>query len=107
MPIYEYRCAECGERFELFVRSAAGQTAPTCPRCGSPKVQKAISLFGVSGTGGGSKASAASCVAGPPCGGNPQEGGGPRQGGEKSFLRFIRAGRPPEARTADRGPGGG
>ncbi len=61
MPIYEYRCAECGEKFELFVRSAARQTVPICPRCGSPKVQKAISLFGVGGAGGGSKTSAASC----------------------------------------------
>ncbi|HEY68564.1 MAG: zinc ribbon domain-containing protein [Chloroflexi bacterium] len=61
MPVYEYCCTECGERFELFVRSAAQQIAPTCPRCGSPKVQKAISLFGVGGTGGRSKTSTASC----------------------------------------------
>jgi len=65
MPIYEYRCAECGEKFELLVRSAARQTAPTCPRCGSQKVQKAISLFGVGGTGEGSRTSAASCGPGP------------------------------------------
>jgi len=61
MPIYEYRCTECDERFELFVRSAAQQTAPTCPRCGSPAVQKALSLFGVGGTGGRDQTSAASC----------------------------------------------
>ncbi|MDY6877183.1 MAG: zinc ribbon domain-containing protein [Chloroflexota bacterium] len=65
MPIYEYRCAECGERFELFVRSAAKQPEPTCPKCGSHKAQKAISLFGVGGAGGGSKISAASCGSGP------------------------------------------
>ena len=65
MPIYEYRCAECEEKFELFVRSAARQNAPTCPRCGSQRVHKAISLFGVGGTGGSSKASPASCGPGP------------------------------------------
>ena len=65
MPIYEYRCAECGEKFELLVRSMAQQSAPTCPRCGSQKVRKAISLFGVGGTGGGSKTSVASCGPGP------------------------------------------
>ncbi|MFQ6101185.1 MAG: zinc ribbon domain-containing protein [Anaerolineae bacterium] len=65
MPIYEYRCDECGERFELFVRSSAQRTAPTCPRCGSLRVQKAISLFGVGGAGGNSKPSAASCGPGP------------------------------------------
>ena len=32
MPIYEYCCDECGERFELFVRSADPQSAATCPR---------------------------------------------------------------------------
>ena len=64
MPIYEYRCAECGEKFELFVRSAARQTAPTCPRCGSTEVHKAISLFGVGGGSRNSEASAASCVPG-------------------------------------------
>ena len=60
MPIYEYCCDECGERFELFVRSTTQETAATCPKCGSPKVRKAISLFGVGGTGL-SKTSAASC----------------------------------------------
>jgi putative FmdB family regulatory protein len=61
MPIYEYRCAECGERFELFLRSTAKQAGPTCPKCGSTEVRKAISLFGVGGTDAGTKASAASC----------------------------------------------
>jgi putative FmdB family regulatory protein len=65
MPIYEYCCAECGERFEVFVRSVSKQAALTCPKCGSPKVQKAISLFGVGGAGGDSKASAVSCGPGP------------------------------------------
>lgn len=51
MPVYEYRCEECDERFEVFVRSSAQQAAPSCPQCGSGKVKRAISLFGVSGTG--------------------------------------------------------
>jgi putative FmdB family regulatory protein len=49
MPIYEYRCEDCDEGFELFVRSPSQQANPTCPRCGSHRVKKAISLFGVSG----------------------------------------------------------
>ena len=61
MPIYEYCCDECGEKFELFVRSATQKTAPTCPSCGSEKVHKAVSLFGVGSAGGSSKGSAASC----------------------------------------------
>lgn len=65
MPIYEYHCDKCGENFELFVRSASQRGEPECPRCGSTKVKKAISLFGVGGTGGDSQASAASCGPGP------------------------------------------
>ena len=61
MPIYEYCCDECGEKFELFVRSAAQKTTLTCPSCGSEKVRKAISLFGVGSTGGSSRTNAASC----------------------------------------------
>ena len=40
MPIYEYRCDECDEKFELFVRSATQKAVPTCPKCGSNSVRK-------------------------------------------------------------------
>jgi putative FmdB family regulatory protein len=63
MPIYEYRCEECDESFEVFVRSPSRQADPTCPRCGGQKVKRAISLFGVGGAGK-SKTSAASCAPG-------------------------------------------
>jgi putative FmdB family regulatory protein len=64
MPVYEYRCDQCGERFDLFVRSATKQIEPKCPQCGSTKVKKAISLFGVGGASGGQNLSA-SCGPGP------------------------------------------
>jgi putative FmdB family regulatory protein len=60
MPIYEYRCEECDEDFELFVRSASQKANPVCPKCGSKRVKKAVSLFGVGGTGK-SQPSTASC----------------------------------------------
>lgn len=61
MPIYEYRCEGCDESFEVFVRSSLQQATPTCPKCGSEKVKKALSLFGVRGTGGRNTAGA-SCA---------------------------------------------
>ncbi len=64
MPIYEYRCNECGEKFELFVRSMVKQNSSSCPKCGSQQVRKDISLFGIGGTSG-SKVNAASCGPGP------------------------------------------
>jgi len=51
MPIYEYRCEECAETFEVFVRSPSQETSPICPKCGGQKVKKAVSLFGVGGSG--------------------------------------------------------
>jgi putative FmdB family regulatory protein len=41
MPIYEYRCATCGGRVEVLVRSHTA--TPSCPRCGSPLRDKLFS----------------------------------------------------------------
>jgi putative FmdB family regulatory protein len=60
MPVYEYHCTECGEKFEKLVRSFTQQIMPTCPKCGSAEVNKAVSLFGVGGAD--STSTAASCA---------------------------------------------
>jgi len=65
MPIYEYVCQQCGEKFEKLVRSSSGATEIVCPRCGSTRAEKALSLFGLSGPGGGSGSAGA---AAPSCG---------------------------------------
>ena len=62
MPIYAYRCEECDEPFEVFVRSLSGEASPTCPKCGSQKVKKTVSLFGVGGAG---SSVLSSCSSGP------------------------------------------
>jgi len=41
VPIYEYACDSCGERFEWLVR--AGEE-PSCPACGKTLLSKLISL---------------------------------------------------------------
>jgi putative FmdB family regulatory protein len=56
MPIYEYQCQECGEKFEKFVRSMNSPGPEIrCPKCGGRKVEKLLSSFGlqVSGSTGG------------------------------------------------------
>jgi putative FmdB family regulatory protein len=63
MPIYEYRCEECDEDFEVFVRSPSQRASPICPKCGSHRVRKAMSLFGVGGATS-SRTSEASCSPG-------------------------------------------
>jgi putative FmdB family regulatory protein len=41
MPIYEYRCEACGERFEELVPADA--PAPACPRCGAERAKRLMS----------------------------------------------------------------
>ncbi|MEK6278083.1 MAG: zinc ribbon domain-containing protein [Actinomycetota bacterium] len=41
MPIYEFKCAECGSRFEELVASGAG--TPACPSCGSIETERLLS----------------------------------------------------------------
>lgn len=45
MPLYEYQCNQCDERFE--VRQAMGEDGSKlkCPRCKAGKPQKLISTF--------------------------------------------------------------
>jgi putative FmdB family regulatory protein len=41
MPIYEYRCEDCGAAFEKLATAEAEETA--CPECGSDGVRRAFS----------------------------------------------------------------
>ena len=44
MPIYEYRCADCGKRPAIFFRSlAAVDEVPACPHCGGTHLSRLIS----------------------------------------------------------------
>jgi putative FmdB family regulatory protein len=58
VPLYEYRCATCGRRFEVLQRVGQGSEGVACPECGLADVEKEFSTFAGSvaggGTGGGS-----------------------------------------------------
>lgn len=41
MPIYDYLCKRCGERFEVF--KYLNDPEPKCPKCGSSEVVKVFS----------------------------------------------------------------
>jgi len=47
MPIYEYQCEECGEEFEKLIRSVSSPPEIECPKCGSDKIRKILSAFGI------------------------------------------------------------
>jgi putative FmdB family regulatory protein len=49
MPIYEYRCESCSERFELLTRFAERDAAQVCPACESTKTRVLVSSFAFAG----------------------------------------------------------
>src|SRR5580704_8290039 len=51
MPIYEYICDACNERFEKIVINK--QQEISCPKCSSKKASIQLSVFATAGSGGG------------------------------------------------------
>jgi putative FmdB family regulatory protein len=45
MPIFEYRCQECGTRFEKLIRRDSDVEGLTCPSCGQQRLEKELSTF--------------------------------------------------------------
>ena len=43
MPLYEYQCEECGDRFERLVSLREAAQRSKCPKCGSKSVRKLMS----------------------------------------------------------------
>jgi putative FmdB family regulatory protein len=62
MPLYEYRCASCQERFERYVRTWGEDVS--CPRCGAAGVEKQVSTFAFTGTDGGGLRASGGCGCG-------------------------------------------
>ncbi len=52
MPIYEYRCAECGHQDE-FLQKVSEPVLTQCPACGKPSFQKLLSAAGFQLKGSG------------------------------------------------------
>ncbi len=55
--MYEYRCPECGHKYEQLRRMSEADTDLVCPHCASRKVERQLSCFATGGcsTGGGGR----------------------------------------------------
>ncbi|MCX7988164.1 MAG: zinc ribbon domain-containing protein [Thermodesulfovibrio sp.] len=53
MPIYEYKCNNCGENFEILV---FGNKKVACPKCKSEEITKKLSSFSMKGVQKGNSA---------------------------------------------------
>jgi len=47
MPIYEYRCEDCGNEFEKLVRRT--EDLQECPQCGQTHLEQLLSTFAAGG----------------------------------------------------------
>jgi len=63
MPLYEYRCKECGQPFESYRRLSDAGTEEPCPACGGRTEKMGISIFSAKGS---------SSPGGSSCGGGPR-----------------------------------
>ncbi len=80
MPIYEYRCRDCGDRFEVLQRLGEGADSLTCGGCGAGSLEKQFSTFatassaasaGAADGGGAIDCGAGACCGGGSCGFDP------------------------------------
>jgi putative FmdB family regulatory protein len=69
MPIYEYVCNDCGERYERIVMNQ--KQAITCPKCASAKSTIQLSVFAAPASGSKSAGSSATSSGGG-CGCTPR-----------------------------------
>ena len=47
MPIYEYRCHECGKKSVFVTLSVKSSFTPKCKKCGSLKMEKIVSRVAI------------------------------------------------------------
>ncbi|HPC96163.1 MAG TPA: zinc ribbon domain-containing protein [Sedimentisphaerales bacterium] len=74
MPIFEYRCEQCGHVMEV-LQTSRKATRQTCAKCGSTSMKKLLSAFAVGQSKAASGPACDSCAAGPACGMDSCPGG--------------------------------
>jgi putative FmdB family regulatory protein len=57
MPIYEYLCQDCGNKFEKLVRRSDDAIEAGCPSCGQKHLRQEYSTFAARGSDNSSSSS--------------------------------------------------
>ena len=68
MPIYEYSCTSCGDKFEKLVRRTEEVLEAGCPACGGKHLEQNYSTFAPRSASSTASASRDACEM-PSCGG--------------------------------------
>ncbi|MDA8018912.1 MAG: zinc ribbon domain-containing protein [Thermoanaerobaculia bacterium] len=64
MPLYEYRCQECGELFEILQTVDADARGVRCPACGTQRAKRQLSTFAASTSSSDAPSSRPGCGSG-------------------------------------------
>ncbi|MGI8915991.1 MAG: FmdB family zinc ribbon protein [Chloroflexota bacterium] len=70
MPLYEYACLDCNERFEELRATARADSPAPCTTCGSGRVKRLLSVFATRSADAMGNTMVASGGGGCGCGGN-------------------------------------
>ncbi len=62
MPLYEYLCRDCEERFERYVQAFGAEVA--CPKCDGHSVEKLLSSFALAGAATAPRSGGGGCCGG-------------------------------------------
>ena len=62
MPIFEYKCEDCGTKFEKLMRRSSDEAV--CPSCGQAHLKQELSTFSAHANGAPKAAAAPSCPGG-------------------------------------------
>jgi putative FmdB family regulatory protein len=63
MPIFEYKCEDCGSKFEKLVRRPGAEKV-LCPSCGQSHLEQQYSAFAAHANGSSKDMSLPSCPSG-------------------------------------------
>jgi putative FmdB family regulatory protein len=66
MPVFDFTCDACDERFDKLFRTMTDKPKAACPKCGSKKTRRALSLVNAGKSEGKSSDNAAGDL--PACG---------------------------------------
>ena len=61
MPLYEYRCNQCCNSFEVLQSIGEGADGVRCPQCDSTEIARQLSTFSGMSHGGSSTSASAGC----------------------------------------------
>ncbi|MBL8232991.1 MAG: zinc ribbon domain-containing protein [Bryobacterales bacterium] len=64
MPIFEYRCDDCGTKFEKLLRRSAESSGVECPSCASGHLTQQLSTFAAHANGPSAQPAMGSCPSG-------------------------------------------